>query len=204
MGLMHSSLTASRFRIAKANLKEDWKEIYRDRLNEFSFSEPPQGIGKEKIQGWCQIGNLINTDFEDFNQWLFEGWILFALRTDKKKIPGKRFKVVLKQNCEQWCEEHGVTRCPSTVKQELKDQLEIEWLSRIIPSTNHVEIAWNINDNIVYVGTHSDTTCDEIRKRFFRTFARKLIPHSPIDWIENSTLMEQIIITSPTQFGEAQ
>ena len=37
------------------------------------------------------------SSFEDHNSWLIGSWIVFGIRTDKKKIPGKRFAAALKQ-----------------------------------------------------------------------------------------------------------
>lgn len=200
MGLLRSNLTASRFRVVGATLEDGWRELYRDRLNEFAFKESPIPT-KAATLGWCSVHDLSQLDFEDFNLWLYSDWILFALRTDKRKIPAKRFKAMLDRSCRAWCKDRDVERCPSSVRADIKEELEDEWIKSIIPSSSHIEIAWNISTGAIYIATHADSTCDEIRKRFFRTFGLRLIPHSPLDWIRDSSLVESLTNSPAIHFA---
>ncbi|NCG17729.1 MAG: recombination-associated protein RdgC [Rhodobacterales bacterium] len=195
MGILSSALTVSRFRVLDPTLPEGWREIYRDRLNEFAFHEPPQGMGKEEGEGWCQIKNLLDTEFDDFNEWLYNGWAVFQLRVDKKRLPMKLFKATLEKRGKAWCEEHEVERCPSTVKTELKERLEHEWMVRMLPSSRVTEAAWNMEDGYVIVHTLSEGSVDAFRKRFFRTFGKKLAPWSPLDWLEDAKTVENLLAT---------
>ena len=66
MSLLAGNLTVSRLRVLEPELHDGWRELYRDRLDEFAFRAPPTGIGKEEVEGWCQVHNLLDTSFEDF------------------------------------------------------------------------------------------------------------------------------------------
>jgi len=192
MALLTARLTARRFRVVGRELPEGFREIFRDRLNEFGFTEPPVP-DKSEVQGWTLIDDLTQSDFEEFNQWFVGDWILLGLRIDKRVLPAKKFRAVLNRKCADWCKEKEIDRCPASVRTDLKDALESEWLRKVMPRTQTHEIGWNIQTNRVYVSTHGDTACDIIRKRFFRTFGMKMVEFSPLDWISDDAMVEQII-----------
>ena len=84
MAILTGAMTVTRLRVLEPGLHEGWRDLYRDRLNEHAFREPPQGVGREEVEGWCQVHNLLDTEFDDFNMWLYQDWAVFALRVDKK------------------------------------------------------------------------------------------------------------------------
>lgn len=196
MALLTARLTARRFRVVGGELPEGFREIYRDRLNEFGFREPPIA-GKEIVAGWTLVDDLTQSDFTDFNQWFIGGWVVFGLRIDKRVLPSKKFRAVLNRKCQDWCKDRDIDRCPASVRSDIKDALESEWLKKVMPRTQTHEIAWNLDSSMVYVSTQGDTACDVIRKRFFRTFGRKMIEFSPLDWIADDEVVGQICSLSP-------
>ncbi|MCB9671979.1 MAG: hypothetical protein H6734_21055 [Alphaproteobacteria bacterium] len=129
MGVLSGAMSVSRFRVV-GEVREGWREDYRDRLNELAFKEPPHDVGKEEVEGWVQVHNLLDTDFTDFNRWLYNEYALFALRVDKKRLPAKLFKATLEKKVEAWKKERDLERIPATVKTDLKEALEAEWLQR--------------------------------------------------------------------------
>ena len=116
-------MTVARFRVVGEMKQEGFRDIYRDRLNEFAFKEPPQGMGTEEVEGWVQVHNLLDTNFDDFNRWLYNDVALFAIRVDKKRLPAKLFKATLEKKIAKWCEERDLERCPAQVRSDMKDCL---------------------------------------------------------------------------------
>ena len=201
MGLLQGRLTGRRFRVV-GDLPDGFRDIYRQRLDDFSFCEPLT-VRKEEIQGWVSIVDVTDSNFEDFNTWYVDKWICLALRVDKRVLPAKVFKATFERACREWCEEHNTKRCPASVRTELRDVLENEWLAKVMPRTQHIEMVWNIDDKIVYVSSLGDTACDRVRKIFFRTFGLKLIPFSPLEWIGNDPQMvSDILAGMPMNIGE--
>lgn len=202
MGIVSGAMSVARFRVV-GEPGSDWRDRYRDALNEHAFQEPPQGLGKEEVEGWVQVHNLLDTEFDDFNRWLYNDVALFALRVDKKRLPGKLFKATLDKKCEGWCKERGVERCPNAVKSQIKEDLEQEWLARALPSTSVTECAWHIGQGYLLVHGLSETVADRVRKRFFRTFGLKLVPWSPLDWLGDAALVDGLLTRapSPVQLG---
>lgn len=197
MGLLTGQMTVRRFRVV-GEVPDGWRDVFRDRLERFAFAEPPGGVGKEEVEGWVQVHNLLDTDFGDFNRWLYTNYAVFALRTDKKALPAKLFSATLDKRCQAWCAEHSRERCPSSVRTELKEALELEWLTRVLPRVGMTELCWRIDEGYVVVHTTSEATIDRVRKRFHQTFGLRLLPWSPLDWIEDSASLERLVTSSPS------
>ncbi|MEQ1501193.1 MAG: recombination-associated protein RdgC [Myxococcota bacterium] len=202
MGVMSGAMTVARFRVL-GELPSGWREAYRDKLNQYAFREPPNGMGKEEVEGWVQVHNLLDTTFDDFNRWLYDEVALFALRVDKKRLPAKLFKATLDKRCQAWAAEREVERVPTAIRQEIKDELEHEWLARTLPTVATTEAAWHLGQGWLLIHSLSETVADRYRKRFFRTFGLKLIPWSPLDFLNDRHLVEDLLskAPSPVQLG---
>lgn len=202
MGIVSGAMSVARYRVV-GDLPPSWRDRFRDALQANAFQEPPQGQGKEEVEGWVQVHNLLDAEFDDFNRWLYNGVALFALRVDKKRLPARLFRATLEKRCAAWCKERGVERCPNAVKSELKDNLEQEWLARTLPSSAVTEIAWHVDQGYVLVHALSETVGDRVRKRFLRSFGLKLVPWSPLDWLTDRSQMETLVTRapSPVQLG---
>lgn len=197
MGIVSGAMSVARFRVV-GDVPPGWRERYRDALDQHAFQEPPQGQGKEEVEGWVQVHNLLDAEFQDFNRWLYNGVALFALRVDKKRLPARLFRATLDKRCAAWCRERDVERCPNTVKSQLKEDLEQEWLARTLPSSAVTEIAWHVDQQYLLVHALSEAVADRVRKRFLRTFGLKLVPWSPLDWLTDRSIMEALVSRAPS------
>ena len=197
MGVLSGAMTVARFRVA-GTLPEGWKETFREKLEEFAFREPPTGMGKEEVEGWVQVHNLLDVEFGDMNKWLYNDVMLFALRVDKKRLPAKLFKATLDKKVQAWCAERDVARAPAAVRQELKEELEENWLARTLPTVGVTEGAWHLTKGWFLIHSLSETMAERYRKRFFRTFGLKLVPWSPLDFVEDRDLVDGLLGRAPS------
>lgn len=193
MAILTGAMTVTRLRVLEPELHDGWRELYRDRLDEHAFREPPQGIGREEVEGWCQVHNLLDTEFGDFNTWLYQDWAVFALRVDKKNLPSKLAKAMLDKRCQAWAEAQGLQRCSASKRSELKDELEDELLKRTLPTVRVTEVAWNLSAGWVIVHSLSESTVERVRKRFHRSFGKRLAPWSPLDWLDSSDAVDALM-----------
>ena len=198
MGIINGSMTITRLRVLEPELHEGWRDLYRDRLDEHAFRAPPQGLGKEEVEGWCQVHNLLDTEFGDYNQWLYTDWAVFALRVDKKNLPAKLAKAMLEKRCQEWAAELGLERCPASRRSELKDQLDDELLAKTLPSVKVTEVAWHLTSGWVIVHSLSEGAVERVRKRFHRTFGKRLAPWSPLDWLEDDGAVDALLGKGPS------
>ena len=180
MGILKGAMTVRRYHV-EGDVPDEFRTTYVDALNDHAFSERPSaGVGEEVV-GWCQVHNLLDTEFTDLNRWLYNHYALGALRIDKKMLPSKLFKAHLEKRLEQWCLENGKRNAPRSVKDEKKEQLEIEMLARTLPKVATTEFCWNIVDRWCIVHSTSERVNDTFRTLFRNTFGLVLTPVSPLD-----------------------
>lgn len=203
MGIVGGAMTVARYRV-EGDLPEHWRDVFRDRLEEFAFREPALDQGKEEVEGWTQVHNLLDAEFGDFNRWLYNDYAVFALRVDKKRLPAKLFKATVDKECQRWCAERELQRCPAQVKDDIKERIEADWLARTLPSVSVTECAWSIGGRYLVLHSLSESTADRFRKRFYRTFGMRLVPWSPLDWLSSDELVDAMVATSPVLYGPAE
>ena len=201
MGILSGAMSVRRFRIEGDMPAEGITDWLRDGLQDQAFLESPVEVGKEEREGWVLCHNLLDTDFTDVNRWLYNDVAVFALRVDKKTLPAKLFKAHLEKRVEAWCEEHGMERCPRSVKDELKERLEIEWLKRALPRVGLTEIAIHLTEGFCIVHSLSDNVAERVRKRFHASTGLKLVPWSPLEFVLDDDLREAMLDTVPSDFS---
>ncbi len=201
MAILNGAMSVRRFRLVGAQ-PDNWREQYRERLEEFAFKEGPVEVGKEEREGWVQVHNLLETSFEDYNKWLYNDLILVALRVDKKTLPAKLLKATLEKKFAEWCEANGRKRAPKEVRDEIRDNLEAEWLRRALPRVQTIELCLNLRDQYAIIHSMSEGAADRIRKRVYSTFGLRLVATNPMAAIGDEDLTQRLMDTVPTRFGD--
>jgi recombination associated protein RdgC len=203
VGILTGAMTVRRFRVV-GDVPDDFRSTYAHRLDEYAFREKPVEQGKEEVEGWVQVHNLLDTTFEDPNRWLYNNLAVFALRVDKKTLPAKLFQATLKKRCEAWCQARGAERCPGSVKKQLKEELEAEWLKRTLPRVAVTECCWNLTGGYLLLASLSDSSADRFKKRFYRTFGLKMVNWSPLDWVGGDDATERMLAVGPAILHDAR
>lgn len=192
MGILSGNLSVRRYRVV-GELPENWRTTYKERLNKYGFREPIEGMGKEEIEGWVQVQDILEGGFEDYNRWLYNSYAVFALRTDKKTLPARLFKATLDRQCVQWAAEREVDKCPASVRRTLQEELERQWMERALPQTRIVELCWHIDDGWLIATSLTARTAEQLPRRFNQTFGHQLVPFSPLDFVPDGTSRERVM-----------
>lgn len=200
MGILSGALSARRYHVV-GDLPDGWRERLQEGLDGHAFRDPTTEQGKEEIEGWVQAHNLLDTSFADRTRWLYNEWVVFALRVDKKSLPARLVSATVQKRAEAWCKERGVEKCPAAVKRQLKEDLEKEWLARTLPRVATTECAWNVAEKRLLLHTLSEKQADRFRTRFLRAFGLKLVARSPLDALEDEGVREAMITGAPTPLG---
>lgn len=182
MGILTGAVSVRRYR-AVGSLPEGFRTSFGDALADHSFREPREWLPGVEAVGWCQIHNLLDTDFGDINRWLYNQYLVAAMRVDKKALPGKYFKAHLEKRVSAWCQEQGRPKCPAAVKADIKDQLQREMLEKTLPRVATYEFCWDLDSGHVLFHNSSDKVNDAFRKLFRHTFGVALLPWSPLDFL---------------------
>ncbi|MCK6505803.1 recombination-associated protein RdgC [Myxococcota bacterium] len=182
MGILTGAVSVRRYR-AVGSLPEDFRTAFGDALADHAFREPREWLPGVEAVGWCQVHNLLDTDFGDLNRWLYNQYLVAAMRVDKKSLPGKYFKAHLDKRVAAWCQEQGRPKCPGPVKADIKDQLQREMLEKTLPRVATYEFCWDLDSGHVLFHNSSDKVNDAFRKLFRHTFGVALLPWSPLDFL---------------------
>lgn len=191
MGILKGPLTARRYTVL-GDLPEGFRATFPEALNAQAFREPFSKVSKEETYGWVQSENLLDTDFTDLNNWLYNYYAYFSLRVDKKALPVNLFKATLAKREQAWCLEHGRERVPRSVKGELKEQLEFEWLQKTLPRVQVTEVVWNIAQGWLLFHGLSAAANDRFRQLFQNTFGLKIVATNPLDMLGDSELADAL------------
>lgn len=182
MPVLSGAITVRRYRVA-GQVPDDFRTTYVEALAQHAWREPREWVPGLEAVGWCQVHNLLDTEFTDLNRWLYNEYVVLAMRVDKKSLPAKLVKAHLDKRVAAWCEEHQRPKAPAKVKAEIKEQLEHEMLLRTLPRVATYELCWNLVDGSVLFHNTSDRVNDSFRKLFRHTFGLPLLPWSPLDFL---------------------
>lgn len=201
MSLFKGALTARRYRVTGV-VPEDFRTTFPEALQAHAFHQPMGLQRSEELEGWVLVQNLLDTDFSNHNKWLYNQYLVAALRVDKKTLPAKLFRAMLDKKIAAWCEENRRERAPASVRTELKELLEDELYARTLPRVSVFEFCWNVVEGWVMFTNTSDGPNDRFRKRFRNTFGLGLTPYSPLDFLEDTPeLAEALEIQGPTDLS---
>lgn len=182
MAILSGSMTVRRYRVA-GQVPDDFRAAYTEALTDHAWREPREWSTGIEAVGWCQVHNLLDTEFTDLNQWLYNEYLVVAMRVDKKSLPAKLLKAHLDKRVGAWCEENQRPKAPAKVKADIKEQLEFEMLGRTLPRVATHEMCWNLVEGTVLFHNTSDRVNDAFRKLFRHTFGLVLLPWSPLDFL---------------------
>ena len=195
MGILSGALTARRYRIS-GRIPDGFRDIFADALRTYGFRERSGPVSGEEQVGWVEIGNLLDTGFEDLNRWLYDRYALFSLRVDKKVVPTKLFRAHLDKRVQAWCQEHQRQRCPAAARAELKELLEFEMLQKTLPRVSVYEVCWNVVDGWLLFHNLSERANERFIKIFFETFGLHPQPMVPLDLVGGDAGLADLLLTT--------
>ena len=184
MGVLKGTITTRRYRVL-GDLPTDFRERYREALTAQAFRAAASRTYAEEVAGWVEIGNLLDTRFEDAEHWLMDSYVVLGLRVDKKAVPGQLLRAHVAKAAREWCEAQGRSRCPAKVTAELRERIEDDLLARSLPKVSVYELVWNVDEGWLAFHNTSERVNDRMRTLFFRTFGHRLLPDSPLDMLSN-------------------
>lgn len=194
MGILKGALSGRRYRII-GEVPETFTDDFIQALNTNQFREPSSPTHKGEAQGWCQVHNLLDVDFSDINLWLYNHYVLIALRVDKKTVPAKLLRAHLQKRMEAWCKQNNRPRVPAAVKEELRETLELEMLQKTLPRVQTWEIVWNLNQQWAVFTNDSELPNERFQKLFLRTFGLRAVPWSPLDELSATDGLPEAIVS---------
>ncbi len=195
MGILSGALTGRRYRI-EGELPADFRERFAESLRTYAFRDKSSLGSGEELVGWVEIHNLLDTGFEELNSWLYDRYALFSMRVDKKVLPAKLFRAHLDKRVQAWCAENQRSRCPASVRSELKELLTFEMMQKTLPRVSVYEVCWNVSDGWLLFHNLSERANERFVKLFFETFGYHPQPMVPLDMLgADASLADALLST---------
>lgn len=171
MPLLNGSISSTRFRVYGP--MPETASAWEDALASSWFRAPASPLTK-RASGFCLLTRPLEAD-HPINEWAFNHYMLFGWRIDEKKIDARRFKAVHKVRMEAWCKENSRPRCPAAVREELKEQLEMEMLEAMQPSLRVLGLVVNVNERYLLLDSSNTAVIEEVTKVFSRQLNLRLV-----------------------------
>lgn len=190
--------TVTRLRLATPYAPTDPTGTMQEALQGHAFVDYVTPTQKGQRFGFARADQplVLPVDFHDLSTWNLSPYAFFALRIDDKKVPAKRLKARVDERVKEWCRSNLRERAPSGVKQEIKEQVELELLPRCMPSSKVVSIVWHTSEGWILLSTRTTAQVDAVRKLLHRAFGVTTLVEAPDDGLSPETL-ERLAQTSP-------
>ena len=184
MGFDKGRLTVRRYRILEP-VPDGFRDEYESAMTEQAFRDTAALSRGEEAVGWVCQDNIMDTEFTDRNRWLFDHYVLLAMRVDKKILPSPLFKAMVDKRVETWCRENQRDVAPSRVRTDIRSAIEAELMARTLPRVKVVHACWHLAEGWLLIHNTTDRLNDQFRTLFRNTFGLVPEPFSPVDFLEN-------------------
>ncbi len=202
MGFLKGRLTVRRYRVHDP-LPEGFRDAYEAGLSEQAFRDHGSASRGEESVGWVCPDNLLDTDFDNRDRWLFDHYLMVGMRVDKKVLPAKLFQAMVDKRLRQWCQENTRADAPASVRLDVRSAIEVELLARTLPRVQMVPMCWHLAEGWLLFQSTSDSMNDKFRTLFRTTFGLVPEPFSPLDFLQDQPqLAEAISVVGMTEFGK--
>ena len=179
MGLLGTSCSFTRFRIADPVPQELWMDIPA-KLKQFAF-QGIDDIPEERAWGWVSFEDMLDSEWQSAPPEK-GAYLAFALRLDTRRIPPavlKKHVTVAIREEEKRIQEVGKKFISRERKKELQEQVKLRLMNHFLPIPAVFDVVWNTDSNIVYLASTQSKLIELFMNHFTLTFDLHLEPLTP-------------------------
>jgi len=186
MGIMANTVSIYQYRVI-GEVPPDPESWVGEALRKNAFSGI-EATPDEEALGWVTLDDHLDSAFENPNTFHRGDYLFFTLRRDRRRVPGPFLKNMLTQECRRWLEHHpNFKRVPSKRKAEIRENLHVSLLPRVLPVPSTVDLVWNTVLDIVTVATTNNKTLELVEEEFRQSFSGLIL--SPIHPMERARMV---------------
>lgn len=179
MGFLSSSSSITRYKVIGDIDHRLWEEI-PDILKKFSFQDIDDVVDELSF-GWVCFDNMLDNKWHTSSPYKGE-YVCFSLRIDKRKIPPAVFKKYYQMAIEEITSEtEDLKYLPKNKKQEIKENVRLKLLQKMLPVPSVTDILWDFKRKIVYLFTTNKSTKEIFFELFQRSFNLGLVQITPYE-----------------------
>ncbi len=185
MGFFSASCSLYRFQLAEKLPTQVWSNLL-ELLRQNRFREI-EDSSQERGYGWVNIEDMLDTQWESSSP--FKGsYAAFALRLDTRRISAavykKHYRIALNQLQEK-VEQNGGKFVSREQKNELRERVRLELLSRTLPVPAIFDVVWDARSDIVYLVAGQAKIKALFLELFYQSFGIGLEPLTPYRMARN-------------------
>lgn len=178
MGFLSAFSSITRYRVVGDVDERLWEDI-PDILKKFSFQDIDEVVDELSF-GWVCFDNMLDNMWHTSSPYKGE-YVCFSLRIDKRKIPPAVFKKYYQLALEEIAsEEKDLRYIPKNKKQEIKENVRLRLLQKILPVPSVTDIIWDFKKGYVYLFTTNKSTKEifiDLFQRSFNLGLAQIIPY---------------------------
>lgn len=207
MGAFQGGLTFRRYTV-QGELLKDFRDKFQQGITKNAFQPIDPAGEEERALGWADAIFPLETDLTP-ERYLFEDYLVLALRVDALSVPGSLLKLYTEQECRRVMAEHNKETLNRYEKAEAKERVKLELRRRLLPGIKVIDMVWNLTDGSVRFFASADKTNQEFMELFEATFDLQLVPDSPFTAalyggpVLSEALKERLERVEPTVFVDA-
>lgn len=152
--------------------------VTKEKLKKYAFRSIDALNAETKAHGWTSIDDMLDVDWQ-FSTPEKGRFLCFALRVDTRKISQPVLKKHLAEALREEAEKNraeGNTNISRARKKELKELYTVRLLAKTEPVPVTVDMAFDTQSGLLYVGSVSTTQQNLICDLFEQSFGQKLEP----------------------------
>ena len=201
MGFLKGRLNFRRYRISDP-LPDDFRDRFEQALTDNGFREPISPTKGEETVGWVLSDNLLETDFSNRDRWLFNHYLLGAIRVDKKTLHAVLVRAMVEKRVHEWCEENGRAHAPASVRADIRVNIESDLIARTLPQVKLIPFCWHLAEGWLLFESTSNRMNDLFRTLFRRSFGVTPEPFTPLEFLsETPELVDPLAAAGMTLIG---
>ncbi len=172
MSLLTGTFSFTRFFVFDA-LPENYHDSLLKGVNDNRFqSIPPDSELKESC-GWTLFDDFSSTEFHTGN--IFYGeFLTLQMRIDKRRIPPKLLKLERRLAINEFIKATGKKRPGFKENRQINERVERNLLKKMPAVPDFFEMAWNLQENFVLLGSVSSKVIEQFMNLFEDSFSVKL------------------------------
>jgi recombination associated protein RdgC len=177
MGALSGSMSASKFYV-RGDLPKDVHRSFLQRIQLRLFQPLRPEEEAEERAGWCAVGQPF--ELELTAEKVFSGpYLSLGLRTDRYRFPPAVVHAELEEAGQALRQKRKQEQLSRKQKLELKQRVLQSLRRRFLPSTQSVDLVWNLDRQEIYFWSRSSRSKERLGELFELTFGLELELDSP-------------------------
>ena len=141
-----------------------------EKLSALAFIEEPIDVSVNNV-GIVNFFNMADGRLDNIEMFYSSPYFFFGVRNDIRKVDSKLAKMELDKRIEKFLKEQPqFNRIPKAMKEELRDQINLDLLRKAVPSPTFFQCIINLETNKVLVSSKSTKQLETAQNLFRQLF----------------------------------